>query len=253
MANRILLSLCFITTLLLIQGANATIFTFKNTCPYPVYPGILTDAGVPPLQTTGFKLESGAKFVVTAPPKWSGRMWARQLCSTDSTGQFVCASGDCGSGQLECNNAGAIPPATLVEFTLNGANNEDFYDISNVDGFNIPISIVASGGSTNCTSPTCAANLLSGCPQELWSQAADGTVVGCKSACLAFNTDQYCCRGAYGTPQVCKPSSYSLYFKKACPQAYSYAYDDGTSTFTCVGADYAIVFCPGNPLVPLPN
>uniref|UniRef100_M8CBJ1 Thaumatin-like protein n=1 Tax=Aegilops tauschii TaxID=37682 RepID=M8CBJ1_AEGTA len=35
------------------------------------------------------------------------------------------------------------------------------------------------------------------------------------------------------------------FFKSACPRAYSYAYDDSTSTFTCAaGTNYAITFCP---------
>ncbi|ONK71391.1 uncharacterized protein A4U43_C04F8060 [Asparagus officinalis] len=33
-------------------------------------------------------------------------------------------------------------------------------------------------------------------------------------------------------------------FKLACPKSYSYAYDDATSTFTCVGGDYTVTFCP---------
>ncbi|VAH00857.1 unnamed protein product [Triticum turgidum subsp. durum] len=34
-------------------------------------------------------------------------------------------------------------------------------------------------------------------------------------------------------------------FKAACPAAYSYAYDDASSTFTCSGAaTYHITFCP---------
>uniref|UniRef100_A0A0D3GKV3 Thaumatin-like protein n=1 Tax=Oryza barthii TaxID=65489 RepID=A0A0D3GKV3_9ORYZ len=37
------------------------------------------------------------------------------------------------------------------------------------------------------------------------------------------------------------------FFKGACPRAYSYAYDDATSTFTCAaaGGGYDVVFCPG--------
>lgn len=38
-------------------------------------------------------------------------------------------------------------------------------------------------------------------------------------------------------------SVYSKMFKSACPRSYSYAYNDGTSTFTCSGADYTITFC----------
>lgn len=76
--------------------------------------------------------------------------------------------------------------------------------------------------------------------------------VACKSACLAFNTDQYCCRGAYKTSDTCKPNSwpknYAAIFKNACPAAYSYAYDDSSSTFVCRGintpsAAYQVQFC----------
>ncbi|KAL9244029.1 hypothetical protein vseg_017846 [Gypsophila vaccaria] len=36
-----------------------------------------------------------------------------------------------------------------------------------------------------------------------------------------------------------------MVFKKACPRAYSYAYDDKSSTFTCGGSpDYTITLCP---------
>lgn len=71
-----------------------------------------------------------------------------------------------------------------------------------------------------------------------------GRVIACKSACLAFNQPKYCCTGNYGTPDKCPPTKYSKIFKHQCPQAYSYAYDDKTSTFTCTGgANYLITFC----------
>ncbi|PWA67314.1 thaumatin [Artemisia annua] len=58
--------------------------------------------------------------------------------------------------------------------------------------------------------------------------------------------DQYCCSGQYANPNTCKPSYYSSIFKRACPRAYSYAFDDGTSTFTCNAYEYAIIFCPNS-------
>ncbi len=74
-----------------------------------------------------------------------------------------------------------------------------------------------------------------------------GLTIACLSACEKYNTDAYCCRGAYNQPQACIPSNwpknYSLFFKQACPQAYSYAYDDKTSTFFCKNTDYTIQFC----------
>ncbi|CAD5197868.1 unnamed protein product, partial [Musa acuminata subsp. malaccensis] len=106
-----------------------------------------------------------------------------------------------------------------------GYGGKDFYDV-------------------NCNNTSCPVNINLLCPQELRITAPDGGVVGCKSACLAFNTDEYCCRGQYGSPDTCKPSYYSQIFKNACPQAYSYAYDDRTSTFTYVGDNYDITFCP---------
>ncbi|KAH0876132.1 hypothetical protein HID58_073494 [Brassica napus] len=70
-----------------------------------------------------------------------------------------------------------------------------------------------------------------------------GRVISCRSACDVFDTDEYCCRGVYGNPSTCRPTHYSKIFKKACPTAYSYAYDDPTSIFTCSGSDYVISFC----------
>ncbi|CAN1731687.1 Thaumatin-like protein 1 [Linum perenne] len=52
-----------------------------------------------------------------------------------------------------------------------------------------------------------------------------------------------CCRGVYGNPVVCQPTYYSKKFKDACPTAYSYAYDDPTSIYTCSGTDYVVTFC----------
>ncbi|KAJ4872104.1 Pathogenesis-related thaumatin superfamily protein [Raphanus sativus] len=71
-----------------------------------------------------------------------------------------------------------------------------------------------------------------------------GIIAACKSACAAFNSPEFCCTGAHSTPQTCSPTHYSAMFKNACPSAYSYAYDDATSTFTCSGANYLITFCP---------
>lgn len=71
-----------------------------------------------------------------------------------------------------------------------------------------------------------------------------GVVVACRSACEAFGLDEYCCSGEYADPTTCRPSTYSAMFKAACPRAYSYAFDDSTSTFTCNAPEYAITFCP---------
>ncbi|CAI9777898.1 unnamed protein product [Fraxinus pennsylvanica] len=223
---------------------SAATFTIVNKCEFTVWPGILSNAGIAPLSTTGFALQKGEKRTIDAPSAWGGRLWGRTLCSEDSTGKFSCITGDCGSGKMECVG-GATPPATLAEFTLDGSGGMDFYDVSLVDGYNVAMLVVPLGGSgANCTTTGCLVDLNGACPSELRVTSSDGENVACKSACEAFGQEQYCCSGAYGTPDTCTPSSYSQVFKSACPRAYSYAYDDKTSTFTCSGADYIITFCP---------
>ncbi|XP_057504668.1 pathogenesis-related thaumatin-like protein 3.5 [Actinidia eriantha] len=224
--------------------ASAT-FTIRNKCDYTVWPGILSNAGIAPLSTTGFALRHGESKNINLPSSWGGRFWGRTHCSEDSAGKFSCITGDCGSGKLECAGGNAAPPATLAEFTLDGYGGLDFYDVSLVDGYNLPMLVVPQGGTgVNCTTTGCVVDLNGACPSELKVTSNGGESVACKSACEAFGQAQYCCSGAYGTPDTCKPSSYSELFKSACPHAYSYAYDDKTSTFTCANADYLITFCP---------
>ncbi|XP_021815199.1 thaumatin-like protein 1 [Prunus avium] len=229
-----------ITLLLLIiaKGVTGATFTFTNKCDFTVWPGILASAGSPKLDSTGFELAKGSSRSFQAPTGWSGRFWGRTGCNFDGSGHGSCSTGDCGSGQLECNGAGAAPPATLAEFTL-GSGSPDFYDVSLVDGYNLPMIVEGSGGSGTCASTGCATDLNRRCPAEL---KVDGGGA-CKSACDAFGTPEYCCNGEYGSPSTCKPSMYSQLFKSACPKSYSYAYDDASSTFTCTGADYTITFC----------
>lgn len=224
-------------------GAYSATFTFTNNCPFTIWPGTLSGGGTSQLTSTGFELASKASYTLDVPAQWSGRFWGRSQCSTDTNGKFTCATGDCGSGQIACNGAGGIPPVSLVEFTLAGFGGQDFYDVSLVDGFNLPVSITPQGGGCNTTS--CPADVNKVCPEDLAVKGSDGSVIACKSACLALNQPQYCCSGSFASPDKCPPTSYSMIFKNQCPQAYSYAYDDKTSTFTCSGGpNYLLTFCP---------
>lgn len=229
---------------------DATSFKIVNRCRRTIWPGILTGADRTVLSPTGFALKSGKSRTLRVPQSWSGRVWARTHCSTNSAGKFLCATADCGSGMVQCAGAGAIPPATLAEFTLNGDQGLDFYDVSLVDGYNLPVLVIPIGGKGGCASTGCLVDLNDRCPRELsvvmtrGNSSSHDKSVACKSACEAFGDPRYCCSDAYATPDTCSPSVYSLYFKHACPRSYSYAYDDKTSTFTCAGADYTIMFCP---------
>ncbi|KAF6156837.1 hypothetical protein GIB67_002754 [Kingdonia uniflora] len=228
-------------------------FTITNNCQYTIWPGTLAGAGTPQLSTTGFQLNSGQSVRIPTLPGWSGRIWARTGCVFDASGVGTCQTGDCG-GKLECSGAGAIPPTSLFEITLGKGDDKDFYDVSFVDGYNLPLAATPLGGIGGCNATGCANDLNLGCPKELQVvatnvlQGVNGVesngVVGCKSACEAFGLDQYCCSGEYANPNTCKPTFYSTIFKRACPRAYSYAFDDGTSIFTCKAHDYIITFCP---------
>ncbi|KAL8046681.1 hypothetical protein ABFX02_08G192712 [Erythranthe guttata] len=173
----------------------------------------------PPINITGLQLRPGGSADVETPVGWFDRFWARTGCSFDPSGQNGnYATGDCG-GLFQCGSIGGQPPASLAEFSLGGGSGrQDFYDVSYVDGFNVPIYIY------------------------LLAATSGGVVVACKSACVAFNAEKYCCTGAYNSPQLCKPTAYSRFFKIGCrPSAYRYAFDDG-SLFTCMGSYYVIQF-----------
>eukprot|EP00268_Persea_americana_P001115 TRINITY_DN10338_c0_g1_i3.p1 TRINITY_DN10338_c0_g1~~TRINITY_DN10338_c0_g1_i3.p1 ORF type:complete len:293 (+),score=31.55 TRINITY_DN10338_c0_g1_i3:951-1829(+) len=242
----------FAVVSILFSSSQSCTFTIRNHCPHTIWPGTLAGSGTPQLPTTGFQLDTGESVRIVASPGWSGRIWARTGCTFDQLGVGACQTGDCG-GRMECNGIGAAPPATLFEVTLGKGEDKDYYDISIVDGYNLPIVAAAHGVYGGCNATGCVTNLNAGCPKELQvvntavASASEGHVVGCKSACEAFGTDEYCCSGEYANPNTCRPSSYSIFFKKACPRAYSYAFDDGTSTFTCKAIDYTVTFCPRIP------
>jgi hypothetical protein len=225
-------------------GVGSKSFNITNNCSYTVWPGILSGAGLAAvLDSTGFELALGESRAMPMPSGWSGRLWGRTMCSTDvRTGKFTCVTGDCGSGKQDCAGGGPAPPVTLAEFTMDGSGDMDFYDVSLVDGFNLPMIVAPQGAcaaaGANCAPTGCVVDLNGACPAELRVMSASAAVA-CKSACLAFGSPQYCCTGEHRTPSTCKPSAYSELFKSACPRAYTYAYDGATSTFTCAGGDTA--------------
>ena len=122
---------------------------------------------------------------------WGGKFWARTSCKASGDG-FFCDSGDCG-GNLACRpDMGGDAPATLAEFKMNAftappsgstkTDAADFYDVSDVDGHNVPVQITPLAGTFltpdpnnifDCGSPgnpaavTSGAQTLQGCPWDL--------------------------------------------------------------------------------------
>jgi len=58
----------------------------------------------------------------------------------------------------------------------------DFYDVSLVDGSNLPMRITSNKG---CPSASCPVDLNPACPAQLAHKDASGVIVGCKSSCSA--------------------------------------------------------------------
>lgn len=229
--------------------AGTRVFTFVNHVRQTVWVGAGQQTAQPALATTGWVLPPGRSLSVRVPDHWNGRFWGRTGCSFDAAGRGHCETGDC-DGRLQCPGYGEIP-ASLAEFNLNAWDGLDFYDVSLVDGSNLPMFINLVGGSTKdpisasgCSAAGCTHPV--DCPAALRVKAA-GRVVGCESPCGVFGTDQYCCRGAWAPRDKCRPDQwpvdYAALFKKAEPFAYSYVDDDATSTFTSKGeAGYRITF-----------
>ncbi|PIN06986.1 hypothetical protein CDL12_20455 [Handroanthus impetiginosus] len=230
----------FLVLILLITGSKlsegARIFTIVNYCKETIWPAVTPGES---FNGGGFALKPGQSLIFTAPVGWAGRIWGRTGCNFDRNGNGSCQTGSCGS-TLKCAASGK-PPASLAEFTL---ASPDFYDVSLVDGFNLPLVVTPLNGRGNCSIAGCDADLRPRCPPELSVKGGKGgRNVACRSACDVFNTDEYCCRGVFGNSATCQPTYYSKRFKEACPAAYSYAYDDPTSIFTCSGTDYVVSFC----------
>ncbi|MEA3182224.1 MAG: hypothetical protein QOI59_5747 [Gammaproteobacteria bacterium] len=229
-----------------IGGAVAAEFTVVNKCSYTVFPGIFPAT----YQNGGWQMAPGTSVNFTLNSGWIGRIWGRTNCNSASPA--VCSTGSCGGTGLQCAGTTGVAGTSLAEFNLN-ANGTDWYDVSYVDGFDNPIGISVSNGS--CNSPNaCTTAPLTNCPANL----RHGNE--CLSPCTVDNTDQFCCRGAFGTQATCVvanwptlEASYVTDIHNSCPGEYAYAYDDATGLHTCpTGSNYTVTFCPDGAAQPPP-
>ncbi|XP_044729964.1 pathogenesis-related protein 5-like [Chrysoperla carnea] len=235
--------------MLCIYRANGAEFILQSNFGWPLWIGIAGVDGWPALANGGVELQPGERKSVYADYSWRGRFWARTGCNSDNN---WCESGDCGGNGPQCEGRWGERPASLAEIGKNQWLGLDFYDISLVDGSNIPISmepigVEGDGSHYSCTNAQCGHDFNSDCPEELkLYRGDDHHVVGCMSACTKYGTDQYCCEGAYYGDGNCRPNewpvNYAAFFKERCPDAYSYAQDDQTSMFACRADTYLITF-----------
>ncbi|KAL9271983.1 Thaumatin-like protein [Drosera capensis] len=196
-----LFSTCFV--------AEGVQLILVNNCNEHIWPTLLGSAGHPIPRDGDFHAISGDEAVIDLPEKWSGRVWGRQGCSFDSNCHDTCQTGDC-SGQLHCHGLGGTPPATVVEMTFGSSRSPlHFYDVSLVDGFNLPVSMKPVGRG------------VASCEEDL-------------------NSTKYCCRVEYSSPQT---TVFSKLFKAVCPRTYTFAFDDASSLNKCRASRYVITFC----------
>ncbi|KAI8991913.1 THO complex subunit 1 transcription elongation factor-domain-containing protein [Mycotypha africana] len=238
-----LLIILLLSILSLFIGPSASRqITVDNRCHHAIHVGYQTNgAGDPQILPS---LKPGEAINLQFKPDWSGRVWARPPCD----------KGD------ECTRvASAKDPASLAEFNFFDNNNQvsvaagidtDYYDVSFVDGFNLPIRVepVVDSKFRNgyyCTRTECTE--LPSCPEDLQVLDSQGRIVGCESACSKYGTEQYCCTGDFGTAETCLNSvnPFATVVEQQCPNVYSFAYDDATSMYTCNQALlYQVTFCP---------
>jgi hypothetical protein len=191
--------------------------TFVNNCAEPIWVAAnsnttdggwamnaaadCTTAGCPAGQTCDSTSKT-CQLSISVPGNFSGRFWPRTDCEFDSDGVCptnsagvstnCCATGGCTASDgktwsLECGGGGQAP-TTVFEATFQ-ANASDFYDVSVIDGFNVPIAVVPNGDFTKCSSDvenacdywctnpggTSSSNDLGSCS---WTKVLDATCAG---------------------------------------------------------------------------
>jgi len=224
-------------------GADHRTLTLVNDLQQTIWPAVAADL-LHPISATGWVLAPGASLTISIPDHWDVRVWARTGCVFNASGTGHCVTGDC-AGKFQCGATWGQMPSTLAEFNLNAWDGLDFYDVSLVEGNNLPMWINNSGGTTpdkispdGCVPAGCTQNANATCPAAL-QRTYGGEVVACLSACLAIGGDQTCCLGQWSSRAACDPTTWPVdsaaVFKKAEPFAYSYVDDDATSVLTCSG------------------
>lgn len=219
---------------------------FINECTQPVRAGASGLAQPAGAFDALSLLDPQACVAVAVREVATGRAWGGTGCVDD-----VCA-GD-----------GNLGRGSLVQLNL-PAEGTDFYDVSLVDGFNVPLAMIPVPNGYDvegepCRPASCAADLTVVCPDELLRYDDDGEVAYCASTCRACDPclecddcadlaspacsgcgafAEFCCTG-----QACQANDYTMLWKSLCPDAITHPEDAGARTCT-QRPDYDIVFCP---------
>ncbi|KAK8843960.1 hypothetical protein IAR55_006752 [Kwoniella newhampshirensis] len=223
-------------------------------------------------QPGGWEQKTGEKFTFGVTDDWTGgRVWARTGCSSTKDGDGLrCIVGQCTSGKVECDGSKyGSPGATLAEFNMANGGQLDYYDVSIVEGYNLPMEITSSDPSCMTGSCGVGTDLLNACDPKLVYPKGSDRIWSCNSACgndIQFQdgingklitadkgNNPACCQKngvAVGDSINC-PNTYVPFYtaiKKMCHNAYIYPVDDlyPDAVSACSSkSEYTITFCPG--------
>ncbi len=244
-----------VNSLVPVSPARARKFIFHNRTSIQLWIGAAGNThGNALIGGGGWLMDANTHVAFTIPmPFTSARFWARPVCAADPNNS-TCGTPVCsGPNQTSCTLGGTTGLTTLFEINMGSQGSDlDFYDISNVDAYNLPIAVIPVPGSYSganshdpfsCGSIAFAQDLDATCPAPLQvTNPVTGAVVDCKNQCGVDGLKEIpLCTTCTGAGE-CETNVYSLAFKNACPGCYSFSYDDATSTYACLGADYEVIF-----------
>lgn len=113
------------------------------------------------------------------------------------------------------------PPHTIAEFNFSDPLLLAWFNLSLVDGYNEDLAIIPEGRPDLAIIARAPKNGM--CSPDL-EFPLPGPVLKqpCLSACQRWGRPEDCCTGEFATPDKCKHSAQSLWWKGLFPEAYCY-------------------------------
>ncbi|GKD28939.1 G-type lectin S-receptor-like serine/threonine-protein kinase [Tanacetum coccineum] len=136
---------------------------------------------------------------------------------------------------MECNGRTYKTPVTIAEISI--INGDDSYDVSIMNGFNLPMTVEPTTVQSFRPKVGCANDLNQQCPLDLRLEGGRG----CKSACQVFPSKDYCCEPVIAG--TCNPTSYGELFNLVCPKSVTFEYGRSRRVIYSNGGDYTVRFC----------
>ena len=197
------------------------------------------------IQYNGFQLDIGNAHTIRVPRSFfSTKVWGRTNCQ-EREGILECDTGDCGPNQ-KCSYYGRSP-ITVAQFNTNFLNGLplQYYQVSLINGFNLPISIVPE--NDDCKSSSCELEreqLKEVCSNQLQFFNTTGNINGCLSPCDKFKTRKTCCPTL--SLNECdfdiSNNEYENIFEDYCPTANTFL-KNSTDINSCHTNGYHVKFC----------